>query len=351
MTLRFMVVEDLGLRMRALAAICRATASPSGGPFAVVANDDWMMTAPEAAEMLDPETLASVDGVFVDFDLQAYKTPGYSSWEPFVLASGARFVPRTGMSVLLLLRELMETPEYRSARQARVDSYAPEEREWLGASGHTRLFSFVEAKDPVSRLFAASTALWFGTTYFNAQPDLRSPDELRRAVDQLCAGLDEPEKQDRLARKFRGAIPRVFDELMRTEFRGKSQNLVPDPHPWPTNYDLYATYLAHRGKRGFGPWDDPAGFREAVYAVTGTQLEPHRANKDSAAPLFGRMQAALEAFHTETDPNASDWPEWSGLDERRDPMFDYLQSSRLFWTSADVRVAHREHLRRTAPPQ
>lgn len=347
MTLRCMVVEDLGLRKQTLTAICRATASASGEPFAAVASDDWIMSAPEAAEKLDPMTLASVDAVFVDFDLQAYKAPGYLSWAPFVLASGARFVPRTGMSVLLLLRELIETPEYRAAREAHVGSYTPEERAWLGESGGTRLFSFVEAKDPVSRLFAASTALWFGATYFNAQPDLQKPDELRTAVAQLRAGIDAPLEQDRLARKFGTVIPRVFDELMQAEFRGRSQNLVPDPHPWPTNYDLFCIYLAHRGKSGFGPWLDPVGFREAVYAVTGTQLEPHRVNQESAAPLFGRMQTALEAFHAVTDVNAKEWPDWSGTDSGRDPMFDYLQSSRLFWTSADVRVAHSEHLRRS----
>lgn len=351
MTLRFMVMEDLGTRMKTLAAICRATASLSQDPFAAVASDDWMMSAPEVAEALDPETLAAVDGVFVDFDLQAYKTPGYSTWEPFVLASGPRFVPRTGMSALLLLRELMETPEYRSAREAHISSYSPKERAWLGESGQTRLFAFVEAKDPVSRLFAASTALWFGTTYFNAQPDLQDRDESQLAVNQLRAGIDEPENQDRLARRFRTVIPQAFDRLMSTEFRGKSQNMVPDPHPWPTNFDLFRIYLAHRGKSGFGEWADPVGFREAVYAVTGTRLEQRRIPQESASAVFERMQSALETFHATTDPNAREWPDWAGTKDRRDPMFDYLQSSQLFWTSADVRVAHSEHLRRSDPAQ
>lgn len=363
MTLRFVVLEDMGMRPRTLTAICKVMTSPGGDAFAAFAPEDWLMIPPDIAEF-GPSDLAAVDAIFVDFDLQSSKTAGHTSWDSFSLVSGVEFVPRTGMSALLYVRELMETEEYRSARASYVAGLPEDQRQWLGASGITRLFSFVEAQDPVSRLFVAAAASWFGATYFNAQHDLHSPDALQAAVRQLATGADDP-LSDRQARSYRTSVARAFDDLLTTEFRGRNQQLIPSQHEWPSNFDLYRIYLEHRGKIGFGQWRDPVGFRDAVFEVCGIELEPRNVPPASAGPVFSRMQVALESFHASTDPNAKDWqdwsendhdpraeewPDWDGL-KSHDEMLDYLQSSRLFWTSGDVQAAYQEHVRRTGQSQ
>jgi hypothetical protein len=139
MTLRFVVLEDMGMRPRTLTAICKVMTSPGGDAFAALAPEDWLMIPPDIAEF-GPSDLAAVDAIFVDFDLQSSKTAGHTSWDSFSLVSGVEFVPRTGMSALLYVRELMETEEYRSARASYVAGLPEDQRRWLGASGITRLF-------------------------------------------------------------------------------------------------------------------------------------------------------------------------------------------------------------------
>jgi hypothetical protein len=351
MTLRFVVVEDMGMRPRILRDICKVARSATGGPFGELADEDWLMIPPDIAEF-GPADLALVDAVFVDFDLQPGRVDGHTGWAPFELRSGATFTPTTGMSVLLKARDLMETPAYVDARRQHVASLSPDEQRWLGASGATRLFSFVNSDEHVSRLFVAAASRWFGATYFKAQPNLASPDNLRDAVTHLRAGADEHLRWDNVAKVFRARGGPALDRLLATDFRGRGQQLIPDPpHEWPSNFDLFRIYLAHKGKYGFGKYEDPAGFRDAVLEICGLRLAPRSVPKASTDSVYFRMQDALEEFHTAIDVNAAKWPAWSGLSRSEDALYQYLLGTQLFWTSDDVRVAHVEHLRRSEQSQ
>lgn len=351
MTLRFVVIDDMGTRPGALKAICKATGkAEAGAPFAHLADEDVLLNPPDIAEF-GPEDLAEVDAVFVDFDLQIRKVAGYTSWVPFMLADGTEYQPETGMSVLLHVRELMQSTAYQRAREAYVAQLPPQQREWLGPSGTTRLFAFVAADDPVSRLFAAAAVEWFDATFYYAQPDVRSPSELAEALHDLVVPRHRIEDLELPARLFHlTVVPAFAAMLCGTDFRGRNQQLIPDDL-WPSNFDLYRIYLAHQGKFGFGNYGDPAGFRDAAFQECGIELEPHGVPMGSTAAVFSRMQVALYDFHSEADTNADEWPDWSGLTGGHDPMLGYLQDSRLFWTSGDVRLAFEEHLRRTGRSQ
>lgn len=349
MTLRFVVMEDMGTRSDALKAICRATRPGEGGPpFAHLADEDVLRIPPDIAEF-GPEDLAEVDAVFVDFDLQVRKTAGYTGWAPFALADGTEYKPETGMSVLLHLREVMESSTYQRAREARVAQLPTQQREWLGTSGATRLFAFVAADEPVSTLFAAAAVEWFDATFYYAQPDVRVQAELTEALHDLVVPRHRVDELEMPARLFHLAVVPAFAQMLGggTDYRGRNTQLIPDKDLWPSTFDMYRIYLAHRGKFGFGTYHDPAGFRDAAFRVCGIRLEPHSVVKQSTDALFTRMQGALEHFHGEADTNADAWPDWSGLSGAEDAMLDYLLDSQLFWTSADVRLAFDEHLRRT----
>ena len=345
MTLRFVVLEDMGIRTRALSTICKDIGSVSGERFADLAPEDMLVIAPDIAEF-GPEDLATVDAVFVDFDLQTSKAAGHMSWEPFTLSTGLKVPPVTGMSAFLYVRDLMESSEYQRARRSHVEALRAEQREWLGQSGKTRLFTFVEAKDAVSMLFAASAVSWFEASYFNAQPELNSADNRDTAARQLSATPEKRLQVDRPARRYHRRVAPALDQmLIEEDFRGKGQQLILGD-VWPTNYDLFRIYLEHRGKSGFGSYQDPSGFRDAVFEVCGLALAPNKVPKESTDRVFARMQASLEKFHTVTDLNAKEWPDWDGLARGKDPMLDYLTESQLFWTAPDVRIAFQEHLRR-----
>lgn len=346
MTLRFVVVEDMGMRPRVLREICKSARSATGGPFGQLAEEDWLMIPPDIAEF-GPADLASVDAIFVDFNLQPSNVDGHTGWAPFVLRTGATFAPTTGMSVLLKARELMETPAYVEARKQHVSSMTPDEQRWLGATGATRFFSFVNSDESVSRLFVAAASSWFGATYFKAQPNLSLPGKMQEAVTHLRAGADEPRRWDSAARTIRSRGGPALDLLLSTDFRGRGQQLIPDGLPWPSNFDLFRIYLAHDGKNGFGKYEDAAGFRDAVHKICGLQLEPRMLPKDSTSSVYFRMQEALETFNTTMEVNATKWESWNGLSRGSDALHQYLTRTQLFWTSADVRVAYLEHLRRT----
>lgn len=354
MTLRFVVMEDMGTRTDALKAICNATRPAAGGgaPFAHLADEDVLRIPPDLA-VFGPEELAEVDAVFVDFDLQVRKTAGYTGWQPFALADGTEYRPQTGMSVLLQVRELMESSPYRRARDAYVAQLAPQQRDWLGPSGRTRLFAFVAADEPVSALFAAAAVEWFDATFYYAQPDVRVQKELTEALHDLMVPLHQYDDLEMPARLFHLNVVPAFAQMLsgRTDYRGRNTQLIPDRDLWPTTFDMYRIYLSHRGKFGFGSYPDPAGFRDAAFRVCGIRLEPRSVVKESTDALFTRLQGALEHFDGEADTNSEIWPDWSGLSGADDAMLDYLQASQLFWTSADVRLAFVEHLRRTGQSQ
>ena len=349
MTLRFVVVEDMGARVHDLKNLCRKMGASCGEPFAALADEDQLSRAPDIAEF-GPEDLALVDAIFVDFDLQSHKVAGHLQWRPFKLRDGTEVRPNTGMSCLLIARDLMERPEYRRARSAHLQRQRTEHRQWLGPDGQTRLFSYVGADQDVSRLFAAAAQAWFSACYLNAQPDLSQPAELGDAVRQLKAAPMERLRLDQQARWYHDRGAGLLDDvLLRADFHGKGWAPIPSEQ-WPSNFDLYRIYLEHRGWTGFGSFADPRGFREAVYAVTGAVLPERRAPGDSTVRVFTAMQNALDSFRLEADLNATDWPaKWGGLGGP-DPMYEYLQDSALFWLSPDVRIAFEQHRQRMAQP-
>lgn len=345
MTLRFVIMEDMGARTRALYSLCKHHfGEADGAPFAALNTDDMLNAAYQIGDF-GPEDLAEVDAVFVDFDLQTNKANGHLTWEPLTLHGGLVVPPVTGMSTLLYLRDLMETTAYQTARQARLDALRPNQRAWLGQDGRTQLFSYVEAKDAVSMLFAAAASAWFGATYFNAQFDLQNPLERDAALRVLLANPDARLLLDKQANWYMGEGAALLDQmLIEDDYHGKGNQLIPS-ELWPSNYDMFRIYLAHKGKSGFGLYQDPAGFRDAVCEVTGALLPPHKANKESTDRVFARVQASLDRFRGAADVNADEWADWTGLN-RGDPMYDYLVESALFWKSADVRIAYQDHRRR-----
>lgn len=345
MTLRFVVLEDMGYRTRALSTLCKTIGPVNGRSFADLAPEDTLFIVPDIAEF-GPKDLATVDALFIDFDLQTSKAPGHASWKPFTLTTGAKVPPLTGMSAFLQVRDLMETDEYRQARRRHVKRLPPEQREWLGETGKTRLFTFVEAKDTVSRLFAAAAVSWFGASYFNAQPPLDSTENRDIAARQLRAPHDHRLHLDRPAKRYHQSVAPALDQmLIDDDFRGRGQQLIPE-EAWPTNYDMYRIYWNHQGTSGFGSYQDPSGFRDAVFKVCGVALPPHKLPKESTDRVFRRMHTSLETFNATADVNAKEWPDWTGLARGKDCMLDYLGNSQLFWDSPDVRIAFQEHLSR-----
>ncbi|TCC38894.1 hypothetical protein [Kribbella speibonae] len=347
MRLAFAAMEDTGYRTgpHGLGRLCAAFGTDKEGrPRASTDPVDIMTTADEIRS-IDAETLAAIDAVFVDFDLQSHKVPGNLRWQPLKLRNGVDVPPVTGMSALLWLRDVMESDQYRRLRGQYLAEQSPEHRKWVGPTGRTRLFAFVDAKDAPSQLYAAAAYAWFGAAYLNAQIDFANPEELRDATSQLQGDPDEYLRSNRLARWYAEQGGPMLDRLL---VGGRVQNmerLIPASTPWPTNFDLYRAYRKHYGKSGFGTYDDPHGFREAFLQITGHVIAPQkRLLGDPTKEFFRGLQNSLDEFRCAADPNARDWSEWRMTGA--DPLYDYLTESARFWDAEDVRVAFEEHLRR-----
>lgn len=341
MTLRFITVEDLGVRAESMQALCKAAGDTlAGEPVAALSNIDRLLT-PNDIRLIDADELALVDAVFVDFDLNAHKVPGHHAWQPLIMTDGTQVRPWTGMSALLYLRDLMSTLQYRHARKTYLSQRDQAHRDWVGGDGSTRLFSFVEARDDTSRLFAAAAQAWFGAMYQNAQPDVADKEERDRAVAQLLMSPTARLQKDWPARLVANDwAGRLDDLLLISTFLGRNWGVIPS-RMWPSNFDLFRVYLAHRGKAGFGKYTDPVGYRDAFHAVTGSALPKIKSDGESTPRFFGDMQGALAAFCEVTGQIDGEWPEWAA--KGVDPMYDYLVDTRLFWESEDVRVAFEVH--------
>jgi hypothetical protein len=348
MRLAFAAMEDTGYRTgpHGLGKLCKAFGMNQEGHPRAFADPVDIMTTADEIRSIDAETLAAIDAVFVDFDLQSHKVPGNLRWQPLVLSNGVEVPPVTGMSTLLWLRDVMASDEYRRLRERHLAEQSPDHLRWIGPTGRTRLFSFVNATDAPSILYAAAARAWFGADYLNAQIDFANPEELREAIAQLEGNPDEYLRSNRLARWYAEQGSPMLDRLLLGGGRvGNMERLIPVGTPWPPNFDLYRVYLKHGGKAGFGTHSDPRGFREAFLEVTGFVIPPQkRLLGDQTQDFFQGLQNSLDEFRCAADPNAEEWSDWRL--KGTDPLYEYLTRSALFWEAGDVRVAFEEHRRR-----
>ena len=280
-----------------------------------------------------PEELASVDAIFVDFDLVADKHPDFDEREEIALTSVTgeprTFRPTTGMSALLRIRELQESAAYKSAWGRK------RKHEWLD-NKPCRLYSFVQMRAIPSRFFAAAAQSWFGATYLD--PSLSETNLATALADPVTHAKRDVPVAVRAA-SVQLAVMLEQDPLGETQLLAREQR--------PSGYDWYCIYLAMRGKSGFGF----EGLAAAIYDVTGQGISAKQIEPVQFVPIASKLQVQLQGFlacflHA---PEGA-WPTWGLRFQRADPMLDALRSSELFWTAPDVQVAYQEHVARTARP-
>lgn len=337
MSLLFLVVEDTGGRVKNLEAAARMVdrdAEVDGYESLVELFND----AQKHGMKKYLEYLAEIDACFVDFDLVTSHVPGYTTMAPLVLNPGMpheeSVTPTTGISALLWLRQVMESSEY---RRLRADYVKKHDGALWNPHLSMRIFSFVELRDTVSRLFAAAAKAWFGAEFFNAQV----------SQDVMAGWLKGPESYQQ---NFQvSTILDAADELeamLGQDFMGDARWIPLHQHP--SAYDWYLIYAEHDGKLGVRDH-----FQDAVFKVSNVRITKKVNPYNQYATVATAMQDGVNDFLKVFDRELPDWPEWTTgrrRDDpaaREDPLMSWLVESRLFWTAPDVRVACKEHLRRT----
>lgn len=346
MNLNFATMEDVGARTgpQAFGRLCQ--------DMGASLDPDNMLTTPDEIRSFDADLLATIDGFFIDFELNVEKVPNRHRWEVLALPRHElRVPPQTGMSTLLWLRDVMEGEEYRVARKRYLATKDDHHRRWVGGSlGKTRLFAFVEFGDLTSQLFLAAAYSWFGACHFNAQTDFRDSEQRHAAIKQLQYDHETYVSKNAVTRWAAERGNQAFDAMcfeyeLDKQARDKVLNLIPTTSPLPINFDLFRIYLEHNGKTGFGSYDDPLGFRDAFHSVTGVALPKGARLKEDPPRLFNHLHTLVDHFRTSADPNASAWSDWTGTGAA-DPLSVYLTETALFWEAEDVRIAFHEHLRK-----
>lgn len=362
-----LVFDDLGARYerlrRAATMLPAARRSRRLEPLSMQVDVEYSVAGLSG---MSPELLAEYDAVYVDFQLNSggvfdsttapNLTVDLGATDGTVVAVPVDATTATGMTVMLRLRNLMESPDYAERWRARRRSIPLAVREWSEPTG-ARLHTFVHYSVDHSRLFAAAGAAWFDAVFFDAQ----------ETVETMAQHMARP----RAYRSY--PKPAQVRESVEPLMRMLTLDPVGDA-TWvqgckPTGYDWYRLYKHVRdGRRQL---DNGTPLREAFAAVLGQSPRINVQRALQVQAWGNRMQGAAQDFinsweiaddelpryanrlgpgcdnEQDAGEEISPWPafQWG---QQNDPLQEYLKRTALFWDSPDVRLAFEEHLARRA---